>query len=203
MIEATSVSIDSYKMWADLTERIKRGEESAILELYLVFTRKIKYLMRRMLGDEELEDRLHDTFILVIGCIQRGEVREPERLMGFIRAVVQHQTYMYLDHTIRRRANSCLDERTIDERSSPEKLFTERQRAEFARSTMARMKPKDREILTRFYIHEQKEPQIRREMNLTETQYRLLKSRAKDRFGRLGQRTMSRDAFVSRARVAA
>jgi len=51
--------------------------------------------------------------------------------------------------------------------------------------------PRDREILTRFYLHGQEQDEICQEMNLTETQFRLLKSRAKARFGELGRKRLS------------
>jgi RNA polymerase sigma-70 factor, ECF subfamily len=41
--------------------------------------------------------------------------------------------------------------------------------------------------LTRFYVDEQSQDLICSEMGLTETQFRLLKSRAKARFGELGK----------------
>ncbi len=50
---------------------------------------------------------------------------------------------------------------------------------------------RDREILTRFYLLEQTQQQICVEMQLSETQFRLLKSRAKARFGELGRREFS------------
>jgi len=50
---------------------------------------------------------------------------------------------------------------------------------------------KDREILTRFYLNEQTQPQICLEMELTITQFRLLKSRAKARFGELGRKRLA------------
>ena len=49
---------------------------------------------------------------------------------------------------------------------------------------------RDREILTRFYLQEESQEQICREMKLTDTQFRLLKSRAKARFGEMGRRKL-------------
>jgi DNA-directed RNA polymerase specialized sigma subunit len=54
------------------------------------------------------------------------------------------------------------------------------------------MSDRDRNILTRFYLQEQSQDQICAEMNLTETQFRLLKSRAKARFGELGQKKLQK-----------
>ena len=45
--------------------------------------------------------------------------------------------------------------------------------------------PREREILIRYYLREQSPQEICREMRLTETQFRLIKSRAKARFGEL------------------
>ena len=50
---------------------------------------------------------------------------------------------------------------------------------------------RDREILHRFYVQEQSQEQICQEMSLSYNQFRLLKSRAKARFGELGKRMAS------------
>jgi DNA-directed RNA polymerase specialized sigma subunit len=55
---------------------------------------------------------------------------------------------------------------------------------------LAELSERDREILTRFYVDEQGQEQICSEMALTETQFRLLKSRAKARFGELGKKKL-------------
>ena len=49
---------------------------------------------------------------------------------------------------------------------------------------------RDREILVRFYLKEQSADQICKEMGLTETTFRLHKSRAKARFGELGRKRL-------------
>ena len=60
-----------------------------------------------------------------------------------------------------------------------------------ARPVLDRLGEKDREILTRFFVQAQSQDQICAEMSLTETQFRLLKSRAKERFGQVGRRDLS------------
>jgi RNA polymerase sigma-70 factor (ECF subfamily) len=54
---------------------------------------------------------------------------------------------------------------------------------------------RDKEILTRFYLREQSQEQICAEMSLTETQFRLLKSRAKARFGEIGKKKLASKAL--------
>ena len=46
-------------------------------------------------------------------------------------------------------------------------------------------------MLTRFYLEEESAEEICRNMDLSETQFRLIKSRAKARFGELGKRRLT------------
>ena len=75
-----------------------------------------------------------------------------------------------------------------DWKEDPEQEIISRQRTEIARKVMLGISRRDREILDRFYVQEQSQSQICQEMGLTNTQFRLLKSRAKMRFGVLGKR---------------
>jgi hypothetical protein len=63
--------------------------------------------------------------------------------------------------------------------------------------------PRDREVLVRFYLNEEPQDQICALMGLTETQFRLIKARAKVRFRELGQKPLPRKqpvkAVASRA----
>ena len=65
-----------------------------------------------------------------------------------------------------------------------------KERAELMARVLGSISRRDREILTRFYLREQSQEQICEEMELTETQFRLLKSRAKARFGDAGRRQL-------------
>jgi DNA-directed RNA polymerase specialized sigma subunit len=62
---------------------------------------------------------------------------------------------------------------------------------ELVRLTLTRLPDRDAEILSRFYLQEQSETQIRSEMDLTHTQYRLLKWRSKARFEQLSRKHLA------------
>jgi RNA polymerase sigma factor (sigma-70 family) len=79
-----------------------------------------------------------------------------------------------------------------DKRETPEERAISRQQAEIMETVLRSLSHRDREILTRFYLLEQSQEQICAQMNLTETQFRLLKSRAKARFGEMGRRKLAR-----------
>ena len=66
-----------------------------------------------------------------------------------------------------------------------------RERSELIQWVLDELSVRDREILTRFYLQEEGQDQICSEMALTDTQFRLLKSRAKARFGELGKKKLA------------
>jgi RNA polymerase sigma-70 factor, ECF subfamily len=165
-------------------------------ELYGVFEKGIRYFLIRNLGAEDVEDKVHDCFLIVAQAIRRGDLREPERLMGFVRTVVKRQIAQHIETAVsRRRTMTEFDEGTFsvsDWKDDPEQTFMARQRKEIARRVLNSISKKDREVLRRFYVDEQPQEQICREMNLTATQFRLLKSRAKARFGEMGKKLAAR-----------
>jgi|YNPMSStandDraft_1061717.scaffolds.fasta_scaffold02047_6 RNA polymerase sigma-70 factor (ECF subfamily) len=182
-----------YAALAALVARIRAGEEQALAELYAIFSKGIRFQLCRQLGPQELDDKVHDTFLIVVEAIRRGNLREPERLMGFVHTIVRRQIAACIESAVNRRRNQAdleAADPVADERSSPEAQAIARQKIELMKRVLREISRRDREILTRFYIYEQSQEQICREMNLTETQFRLLKSRAKARFGELGKKRL-------------
>jgi RNA polymerase sigma factor (sigma-70 family) len=140
---------------------------------------------------QDLDDRVHDIFLMVVQSIQRGELREPERLMGYVRTVVRRQTAGYIQGAVHSRRNHV----NIDNGSplctrepDPERRAIEAQETEVATRVLKGLPRRDREVLVRFYLEEQLPEQICRDLGITETQFRLIKSRAKSRYGELGKR---------------
>jgi DNA-directed RNA polymerase specialized sigma24 family protein len=64
---------------------------------------------------------------------------------------------------------------------SPEDCFLRRERRHLAEKLLSRLNTKERELLLRFYLLEQDKEQICRELSMTENQFRLAKSRAKNK----------------------
>ena len=207
MIEATKVLEDSlaggeagaaptqdaYAVWVDLVARIQGAETDGMTELYQLFSKGIRFYLCRQLGPQELDDKVHDTFLVVVQAIRRGELREPQRLMGFVRTIVRRQVAAHIDkvvHTRREQMELDATIRVADPHDNPEESAIFRQRNQMIQKVLEELSERDREILTRFYLYEQGQDQICGEMGLTETQFRLLKSRAKGRFGELGKKKL-------------
>ena len=128
-------------------------------------------------------------------AIRRGELREPERLMGFVWTVVRRSLAGQIERTVNQR-NQRIEvdgaARVLDRSPDPEWTAIGRQQQMMAYRLLNEVSERDREILVRFYLKEQTQEEICRDMALTDTQFRLLKSRAKARFAELGRRTLAR-----------
>lgn len=181
--------------WVDLVAKIQNDDAVAMEELYRVFSRGIRFYLYRQLGPQDLDDRVHETFLIVAQAIRRGDLREPERLMGYVRTVVRRQAAAHIEEVSqdRQQRTELLPGLNLSDGSKdPEETAIQRQHQEIAWRVLNAIPKRDREILIRFYLKEQAPEQICREMDLTETQFRLLKSRAKSRFGELGRRRLGR-----------
>lgn len=178
--------------WTGLVDGVMRGDAAAMSELYGIFAKGIRYFLLRNLGPEDLDDKVHDCFVIVTQAIQNGDLREPERLMGYVRTVVKRQIAASIDVAVQQRRTRASFEDSMftlsDSRDNPERSVMALQRTEIARKVLNGVSRRDREILNRFYVLEQPQERICLEMGLSYNQFRLLKSRAKARFGELGKR---------------
>jgi RNA polymerase sigma-70 factor (ECF subfamily) len=177
--------------WTRLVESIRKGSPEGMEELYTLFGKGVRFFLWRQMGSQDLDDKVHDIFLIITQAIQRGELREPERLMGYVRTVLRRQVASYIDTAVQTRRNQVTLDPAMnvsDRQLSPEREVIDRQNNEVAMRVLRSLPTRDREVLVRFYLDEQLPEQICRELKLTETQFRLIKSRAKARYGELGKR---------------
>lgn len=187
--------------WKAVVEQIRAGDPAGQATLYDVLGSGARlFLKRRLPSSEDVEDRVHDVFVIVIDTIRRGELREPERLMGFVGTVLSRQLNAEIGRIIRTRNTAAdVDESAIPSASepTPEQAAITQQNIALMKQLLVKLNTRDLEILTRYYLHEEPEEQIRREMVLTTDQFNLVKSRAKARFAKLVHRKLARRHFTS------
>lgn len=177
--------------WSELVERVRVGDPAGMEQLYAVFVKGVRFFLWRQLGPQDLDDKVHDVFLIITQSIQRGELREPDRLMGYVRTIVRRQVAAHIDNAVQSRRNQQSIDPAMalsDHRPNPERQFIEQESQEVALRMLGGLPKRDREVLVRFYLQEQTADEICRDLNLTETQFRLIKSRAKARYGELGRR---------------
>lgn len=172
-----------------LVRRIVAGEPGAEVELVERCGATLRWLARRHTRTEaDAEDVYQETLMLALAKIRKGEVREPERLAGFLRALAKNIAI----GRYRRRGEEAEQGAEVlpelPDLESPDALSTllHDERARLARVLLSELAvPRDREILCRYYIEDQDNRRICNELRLeTEHFYRVL-HRARQRFRQL------------------
>jgi RNA polymerase sigma factor (sigma-70 family) len=184
--------------WKVVVEQIRAGDPVGEEALYRNLAGGARLFLQRRLASQDVEDRVHNVFVIVVQAIRRGELREPERLMGFVRTVLNRQVGLAISGLIRTREQSIpLDSArhlTAPE-PSPEDHAVSRQKVALMKRALGEMSHRECEVLTRFYLGEQSPEQIQKEMRLTPTQFNLLKSRAKAKLTDLVRQKLAGDRF--------
>jgi RNA polymerase sigma factor (sigma-70 family) len=169
-----------------------RGGHPAGLEQLYTMAGNFTFFLMRQLGTDELLDKVHDVFLSAATAITAGKLRDSDRLTPFLTTLTRFYTYGQIDRRIvRRKYSASLEHTNIpDRRINLEHNVYRQQKRRIVHEILGAMPKRDRDVLERFYVHEQTKEQICREMNLTPTQFRLLKSKAKGTFTKLGQRRL-------------
>ena len=177
----------------DVVEMIQHGHPKGLEELYAM-ARNFTFFIMRQLGSDDLQDKVHDIFVTAASAISAGKLRDSERLTPFLTTLTRFYTYGQIDRrVVRRKYVAPLEHANIpDRRINLEHTIYRQQKMRIVREILHSMPKRDRDVLERFYVHEQTKEQICSEMNLTPTQFRLLKSKAKSTFAKLGQRRLKR-----------
>jgi RNA polymerase sigma factor (sigma-70 family) len=184
--------------WKTVVEQIRAGDPAGEETLYRTLAAGARLFLHRRLGAQDVEDRVHNVFLIVVQAIQRGELREPERLMGFVRTVLNRQLGQAISGLIRTREHS-LDLNSARHLTAGEPTPEERalsgQKIALMKQALQEMSQREFEVLSRFYLSEQPPEQIQSEMRLTPTQFNLLKSRAKAKLTNRVRQKLARSQF--------
>ena len=192
MVEEAQTTETARVIVALIQQGDRRGEEM----LYSALSRGMKFLAIRKLGPDDGVECFHDTMLTLIRRIREGALQEPAALFGYARTILLRHISEQFDK--RRRLSTVDDFDTVshaiaDPRLSPEAAIEAEQRKAAMRRGLLALRPKEREVLTRFYLQEQSIEEIQQEMNLTTTQFRLLKSRSKQKLENITAATMQNE----------
>lgn len=165
-----------------LARKVAEGNPEAMEGLYALLSRESRYMLNRRMRDQDAEDFLHETLAIVVQSIRNGDLRNPAALPGYVRTVVRRYGAMCIVRNVaarRRMVDVGSAVEWADSGPDAEAEILSQERSELMRRGLGRLCVRDRELLTRFYLHGESFDTICQEMNLTETQFRLYKSRAK------------------------
>lgn len=168
---------ESRSPMAELFELVTVGNEAAIEALYSVIGRAVQAKVRKEFPNDH-EDIHHTVFMDVLKAIQDGSIRHPEALFGFIRTIVGRRRSDLIvariwDREVRVDVPDCASREV-----HPDNLLIEQQRMQVALLALNQLSLRDQRIVTDYYVEGLTREQVIEANQLTDTQYRLFKSRA-------------------------
>ena len=180
---------------AELVERIRAGNPAAESELVSRYGRGVAVLIHRSSSDPSaVDDLCQQTFQIALEKIRRGDVREPEKLSGFVCSLARN---LVIDHfrKVAARQTSRPAEGIDDADPAPGPLesLLRVERASIVRRVLSDLpSERDRQILFRFYIAEEEKESICRDLGLSSLHFNRVLFRARERYRELYEKTASR-----------
>ena len=178
---------------SDLVRSIQDGNPAAEAELVARFSEGLSFLLRRWTRDRMVaEDLFQETFRLALEKIRKGEVRDPDRLAGFLRSLAKN---LSIEH-YRRGSRREVREEELEAASELSATdtgqlgrFLREEKAALVRQVLEDLgSERDRQVLFRFYISEEDKEQIRSDLGLTGPEFNLVLFRARRRYRDLYER---------------
>lgn len=185
-------AVSERRGYPQLFTRIRAGDTSAMERLYEALRPRLWRLISRSLGWQDADDVVNDTFCTAFRMIQSGAVREPERLRGYVLGIARIQILNCIRSRVACRARESglgLAGEAMDRQPGPEEQAQMNESRAVAREALGGLRERQREVLVR-HLKGQRPEAICRDMSLTPTQFRVLKTQAKSRFGQMGKRIL-------------
>jgi RNA polymerase sigma-70 factor (ECF subfamily) len=190
---------------ADLVRRIQAGEAAAESELVARFSRGLLLMLRRLVQNPALADDLHqETLALVIQKIRRGEVREPEKLTGFLRSTARNLFIADRRKEARYRALDDGEEEgsrpLADRGPAPlERVLAEEEARQVQKLLSELRFERDRQLLLRFYLSDDSKEELCADLEIEPERFNKVLFHARERLRELWERAEKRQRFFAGA----
>jgi RNA polymerase sigma-70 factor (ECF subfamily) len=178
----------------DLVDRVRAGDHQAEAELVERYNRSIALIIRQEVEDRATaEDLCQETFRIVLEKIRRGEVREPQKLSGFVWAVARNLVISHFRRAARQEQLIETEWIELFPHPVPDQLeaLLQKEKANLVRQVLNQMRNKrDIQVLFRFYIIEEDKEQICADLGLTSLDFNQVLCRARERYRKLYRQTV-------------
>ena len=148
---------------------------------------RLGFLLRRWTRDHQTaEDLWQETFRLAIEKIRRGELRQSEKLAGFLHGLARNVSSYHYRRGDRRAVWHAAPEAAAQAPDPKTGLLRDlllKEKASLARRILAELPlERDREVLARFYIAEDDKEHICRDLGLNREHFKRVLHRARQRY---------------------
>ena len=189
----TGVRIDTLAQ-VDLVSRIRSGNRQAEAELVERYSRGVMIIICREVRSTAVAEDLHqETFRIILEKIRQGDIREPERLSGFVCGVARNLTIDYFRRAARQESMAEIEEAMPLPHPAPDQLqeLLQKEKADLVRQVLKEMpNERDIQVLYRFYIADEDKEQVCADLGLSSLHFNLVLHRARERFRELYERAM-------------
>ncbi|HEV7505678.1 MAG TPA: RNA polymerase sigma factor [Thermoanaerobaculia bacterium] len=195
---------------ARLVARIQVGDRAAETELVERFSHGLLLMLRRLAQNPTLADDLHqETLSLVLEKIRRAEIREPEKLAGFIRSTARN---LFIADRRKEARYHPLDDGGDDEEGprlvtlladrgpAPlDKALAGEEARQVQRLLGELRYDRDRQVLLRFYLSDDSKEEICADLEIEPEHFNQVIFRARERLRELWERAEKRQKFFAGA----
>jgi RNA polymerase sigma-70 factor (ECF subfamily) len=171
--------------WALLIQQIKAGDPEGMATLYSFLNRSFRFRLLTRLGHVDIDEHIHEVLLILVDATRRSNIRKAEAFPGFVRTIVNRYAANKIDDFVACRKHSSTEElqeeghAPVLKARNPEEQAIYGETLSRANHALQNLRSADREVMRRAFLKEERPATTCEQMNLTETQYRLRKSRAK------------------------
>jgi len=174
---------------ARIVQGIRDGDAGAETEIVKRYSKGLRYLLARRIGDDELaRDLLQDTFLIALKKLREIKLENPERLAGYLRGIAIR---VALNAGRRRKRepyrmkNDAVAAIPDIEPRQFQHILTEQTKSAVRELLDAMPVNRDRELLLRFYLYDQDKQEICGALGLDSLHFNRVLFRAKGRFRKI------------------
>jgi RNA polymerase sigma-70 factor, ECF subfamily len=188
------VRADDTQSGADLVSRIRAGDQRAEEELVGRYGRGVAIIIRREVRQSAAAaDLTQETFRIALEKIRRGDLREPEKLSGFICSLARNLAIGHHRQSSREESLTGIEVARPLPDPAPGQLeeLLQKEKAAIVRQAINDLPTeRDRQVLFRFYIAEEGKEQICADLGLDSLHFNRVLFRARQRYKELYEKAL-------------
>ena len=162
-----------------LVEDVRNNKPGSLDRLYELMKKATNVAIRCCHANFEnsVDDYMHDAYIIVWEKIRNKELNNPEKLFSFAIGILKNLSLSHYSVGQRDSTNAMKWHLSHKSPETPEGVMLEEEQTKVLGVVLKSLHPKEREILVRFYSQEETREKIMADMELSDGQFRNLKSR--------------------------
>jgi RNA polymerase sigma-70 factor, ECF subfamily len=192
--------------WPGWVAQIIALEPAGCARLYRYINTTARWRLYRFLGPQDVDEGVQEVFVRTVEGLRKRGLRSSSALLGLVRTITGRFIAQHIEGAVAERGRlpqwkakeedmqalpggfgyanyEMFVKRIPERRHNPEQALAAKEMEAATQAALGDLPPHYADVLRRFYLCEQPAPEIMAELQLSATQFRLLKSRAKAQFG--------------------